>query len=406
MPVARGRFGAVLLAFGTVLLTLLVLEGAFRVGRRLQSGGGKEQGSIALYTEYDPVLGWRKRPGAAATFRRREYTAEVKINERGLRDRPRAYEANGSFRILALGDSFVEAYSVPLESSVTQVMEASLTTTDCPVEVINGGTAAWSTDQEYLFYVREGQRYGPRVVLLFFYYNDVFFNGEDTHFGTPKPLLVEEDGRLRLAQEPVPHPRTPVARRPPEEEPEPWWRSALLEWARGRLMRGAPRTHDALARLGLWTPILASEPHAQLKVYKRRLVPEVERGWESTTRIVDALRKETANRDARLLLVYVPSRMEVRDGDWELTRRRYGMREPLWDRDLVRERLREVAGAAGVLLLDLTGSLRQEDRGLSGGVYYTLDGHWNARGHQVAARELVRFLRARGWLPECVRIPS
>ena len=117
MPVARGRFGAVLLAFGTVLLTLLFLEGAFRVGRRLQSGGGKEQGSIALYTEYDPVLGWRKRPGAAATFRRREYTAEVKINEQGLRDRPRTYEASGSFRILALGDSFVEAYSVPVESS-------------------------------------------------------------------------------------------------------------------------------------------------------------------------------------------------------------------------------------------------------------------------------------------------
>jgi hypothetical protein len=116
---------------------------------------------------------------------------------------------------------------------------------------------------------------------------------------------------------------------------------------------------------------------------------------------VRALHKETATSGARLLLVYVPSRMEVRDGDWGLTRVRYGMREPMWDRDLVRERLRDVAAAVGVPLLDLTASLRSEDQGLLGGVYYTLDGHWNARGHQVAARELIRYLRVQGWLPGC-----
>jgi lysophospholipase L1-like esterase len=398
--VGARRFGTPLLVLGSVLFALLVLEVGFRVARRFR-GGGKEQGSIALYTEYDPVLGWRKRPGAGATFHRREYKTHVNVNELGLRDRPRSYEANGSFRILALGDSFVEAYSVPLEHSVTQVMERSLDTNDCHVEVINGGTAAWSTDQEYLYYLRDGQRYDPRVVLLFFYYNDVFFNGEDTYFGTPKPLLVAHEGGLRLAHEPVPHPPAPAAREPREDEPEPRWRSALLQWVRGRLMQGAPRVHDALARLGLWTPILLSEPHVQLKVYKRRLVPEIERGWESTSRIIAALQKETAARGTRLLVVYVPSRIEVRDRDWELTRIRYGMREPLWDRDLVRQRLRQLAAAEGVSLLDLTDSLRDEDRGLLGGAYYSLDGHWNPRGHQVAAREVVRSLHARGWLPDC-----
>jgi hypothetical protein len=36
---------------------------------------------------------------------------------------------------------------------------------------------------EYLFYVSEGVRYSPRVVLLFFYYNDVLYNDRD-HFAT------------------------------------------------------------------------------------------------------------------------------------------------------------------------------------------------------------------------------
>lgn len=74
-----------------------------------------------------------------------------------MRDRERSYAAApGAFRILALGDSFVEAYSVPLEDSVTQVLERSLPSSEAPIEVINGGTAGYSTGQEYSSMRRKG----------------------------------------------------------------------------------------------------------------------------------------------------------------------------------------------------------------------------------------------------------
>ena len=394
----RGALGNLALAVFSVVLVLLALEGALRVARKRQ-GSGKEEATLDRYSQRDPVLGWRKRPGARATYNRREYRVEVVINSLGLRDPERGYEAApGTFRVLALGDSFVEGYTVPLPSTTTQVLEKSLASPGCPVEVVNGATSAYSTDQEYLFYREEGFRYGPKVVILFFYYNDVYFNTVGSYFGSPKPRLSFRGPRPEPRRE-VAEP-DPLETRPAELEAPPSG-SALFAWVRERLVRGAPRTYGALARLGLWEPIREVPPRTEMKVYKRKPTPEIEKGWELTRRILEALSDEAASHGARLVVVYVPSRLEVRDADWELTRIQYGLDEK-WDRGLVLERLGGIAGAAGIPLLDLTPALRREERGALGGPYYRYDGHWNALGHRVAARELRAFLGGLKVLPPCV----
>jgi lysophospholipase L1-like esterase len=343
------------------------------------------------------IPSWAGRRVWRAGHNRREYRVEIAINGRGLRDRERAYAASpGGFRVLALGDSFVEGYSVPLEATVSQVLERSLAEPGCPVEVINGGTSAYSTDQEYLFYREEGYRYGPQVVALFFYYNDVVYN--DRRVVLRKPCRASFKGPRpeprREVQEPEPEEERPV-----EPEPPPSG-SALFAWVRDRLMRGAPRAYAALARVGIWAPVRVVPPRIEMKVYKRKPTPEIETGWEATRRILEALRDEVATHGARLMVVYVPSRMEVSDGDWELTRIRYGMDEK-WERGLVRERLQAMLGETGIPLLDLTLALQGEERGLRGGPYYRYDGHWNALGHRVAARELEAFLLRQQLLPAC-----
>lgn len=183
------------LAAASTILALGLLEGAARIARRF-AGAGKEQRSRLQYVEHDPLLGWRKRPGARVLFDRRDYRVEVVINSKGLRDRERTYERpSGTLRLLALGDSFVEGYSVPFEQSVGQVLERSIRTPACSVEVINGGTAAYSTDQEYLFYRSEGARYGAQLVLLFFYLNDIPYNTSTESAHVPKPRLSFRGGR-------------------------------------------------------------------------------------------------------------------------------------------------------------------------------------------------------------------
>jgi lysophospholipase L1-like esterase len=53
--------------------------------------------------------------------------------------------------------------------------------------------------------------------------------------------------------------------------------------------------------------------------------------------------------------------------------------------------MREFCAAAGIAFLDLTPALEQA--AASGRpVYFADDAHWNAAGHDVAARELAKFL--------------
>src|SRR5688572_33150429 len=120
------------LAAGAVAVSLLLAEGAARLVAR-SAGGGKEQLERNRYTEYDPVLGWRKKPGAQVAYHRREYDAEYRVNSPGLRGPERAYEKTpGVPPVLALGDSFVEAFTADEASTLTTRLEAQLAGRDAP----------------------------------------------------------------------------------------------------------------------------------------------------------------------------------------------------------------------------------------------------------------------------------
>jgi hypothetical protein len=388
------------LSLATLAVVLVLMEGFARVviGRR---GGGKEQNEYAQYQVHDPVLGWRNKPNARVFFHRREYEVELRTNAQGLRDRERSYEGS-AFRVLALGDSFLEGYSVPFEASVTHLVEKRLSGPGCPIEVINGGVANYSTDQEYLAYRQEGVRYHPRIVVLFFYYNDVLATTSSIQYGRPKPVLDFRATPPAVANAPVPPPPAPPSPAAPTGRVRAGDGSVLWEWTKERLQR-VPRVYSALAKLGLVRPFRPTYPPHELDVYWRQGTPEVDRAWRQVDRILGALASETVAHDARFFVAYIPSRFEVNDRDLELTRIWYGLDEASWGRAPVLRRLRGIADARGFPVLDLTAALRSVDRRFGRGPYYQYDGHWTAIGHQAAATAIAQWLGARGWLPPCVR---
>jgi lysophospholipase L1-like esterase len=346
-----------------------------------------------LYTEYDPVLGWRHVPGAHAEFPQGSYT----INSRGLRDLERPYEPPpGTERVLVLGDSFAEGYSVEFRDCVSRRLEADLAGPGRRVEVINGGVVGYSTDQELLFYRDEASRYGARTVVLFFFYNDILGNVLDRIDRAPKPRFTCDEPTLRLTATPLPPP-------PPRGEarlhlPPPYpWHSAALEWLRKRLS-ALPRAYDAAARLGLWSRFEPREAPPELRFFSRE-PPEVDaRAWGCTQRLLGALAGEVASHGARLLVAYVPSKMEVSERDWGLTRLEYEIDERDWDLGKVARDLEATGADKGYPVLDLTPVLKSADNPILGGPYHVHGGHWNALGHRVAARSVADFLRRRGWV--------
>ncbi len=386
-----------LLVAASVTVGLVGLETWARFLRN-QPALDRKHNERAQYTLFDTTLGWVKRPGARVTYKRPEYQVEVAINSWGLRDPERAPDAAARTRVLALGDSFVEGYSVPLASTVTQVLERRLRAGGQDVDVINGGTGGYSTDQEYLFYQGEGLKYDPRVVLLFFYYNDVLLNARRNYFGAPKPQLRADASTLVAVNLPLSPPRAKEQRSeaPPQEPPERS-ASALYDYVRDRLMRGAPRAYNHLAALGLWPALRGQKPAETLEAYALERSDAMRRGWAVVGGVLRALRDDCERRGAHVLVVYVPARFEIDDSVWDLQRIAYTLDERGYDRRVVARRLSKAADEAQVELLDLTEPLSRAE-GFWTPTYYRLDGHWNERGHRVAAFEIERVVRARGWL--------
>src|SRR6185503_10484818 len=69
-----------------------------------------------LFVEYDSLRGWRNVPNMVGRYVTKEYTVEMSYNERGYRGPLLPYhKPRGVHRILVLGDSFVEGYTVALD---------------------------------------------------------------------------------------------------------------------------------------------------------------------------------------------------------------------------------------------------------------------------------------------------
>jgi hypothetical protein len=388
----RARLGGVLLnlivAACSVALTLAAFEGAARYWARRHSGDAGSVRDPPL--RFDPSLGWRQPPGGEAVLQRAEYRTHIRINSHGLRGPECAYQKTaGRRRVLLLGDSFVEGYTVAESATVGSLLESTLSATGGAWEVLNGGTHGWSTDQEYLFWREEGVRYEPDDVVLFFYYNDLA--GNVSADGKPR---FEADGRggLHLVNAPVPRPADgdEDAGRSRPFYLLPWRGSMALRLLSNRTSEGSPDLHRLLARAGLVVPAPEGPPPKELWPFGAVYRTETDEMWDRTTAILALLARDVRTAGARLFVFYVPARFEVDERAWSLTRKRYRL-GPRWKPDRVAERLRAACGELALPLLDPRAELIAEER--SGRrAYFPQDGHWTEAGHAAAAAVVARAL--------------
>ena len=385
------RRGALLPNVGLGILSLAlaaaVLEAGARLwARRLEGEAGTVREPLL---RFDAALGWSKPPGAQAVLRRFEYRTALRINSHGLRGPERPYERPaGTRRVLLLGDSFAEGYTVSEEATVASVLERALCAGGSAWDVVNAGTHGWSTDQEYLFWREQGVRYRPDHVVLLFYYNDLAGNVR----ADGKPWFAVEDGGLSLHNSPVPRPPDGEARgeRAKPFRLQPWRGSMALRLLSNRTSLGNPALHRLLAGGGLVEPDDPGPLPAELFPFRAVHRRESDEMWSRTTALLRALAREVEGAGARLLVFYVPARFEVNERAWELTRQRYRL-GPRWKPERVAERLRAECAGLGLVLIDPREELRaRESSGRP--AYYPRDGHWTEAGHETAAGLIARKL--------------
>ena len=395
MSRARSLLANAGLAAASLLVGALLVEGAARAWVSASLARARRQTPPLPLSRYHAVLGWDKTPGASQNVHRSEFDITLQFNSKGLRGPERDYaKPAGTRRVLILGDSFAEGYYVDESQTVRAVLEELLDGEACGRwEVINGGTIAYSTDQEYLFYKTEGHRYGAEAVVLLFYYNDLYYNASALGpGGEPKPYF-EVDGRTLVPRNsPIPAPTKGLLNRqePGMPAPKPWRGSIALRLLSNRTVDGSPRLHGVLARLGLVEPV-SSEPPKEYWPFGRDHAREVNDMWERTHRILAALKTDVESHGGRFAVLYVPVRFEVNDAVWQLTRERYRLGRR-WEVDRVFERLQEVCRDLDIPLIDPREPLRRSER--SAAAYYTRDVHWNAVGNAIAAHAAEPLARA------------
>jgi lysophospholipase L1-like esterase len=344
----KGRRGC-----GFLLLNVLVIALILEIGFR-----------IAFRDFFPPRLfephaqfGHFHRPNVEGIQRTAEYESHIKINSRGLRDQEYPYEKpEGVFRVLVMGDSFVEGLQVEAEDTFPKVLETRLAqSSPLPVEVINAGVSRYGTSEAVLFFEAEGINYQPDLVIYALYPNDITDN-------IASDLFRLEDGELI---------RQPIQIDPMERVRGFFYdTSYLYRVGLSIVLKLQQQQDETLIETG-WGLVLP--------IYRADLQPREQDAWALEAALLTQLRNDAG--EIPVMVVYLPEQFQTEDVLWEQVRRS----DEVLDRDAPNHQLAAII-PAGVTFLDLSEEFRQ--RGQGAALYYDVDGHFNEAGHALAAQLL------------------
>ncbi len=390
-----------------VVIGIFVAAVVLEVGLRL-TGFKTSSTTSKQYTRYHPMFGWEKIPNGGGWFHRPEYRTYLRFNSKGLRDQEYTYDkGENAFRILILGDSFVEGYSVGADELLTEVLEGNLNKAPLGLqfEVLNGGTSGYSTDQEFLFFREEGVKYKPDLVILMMFHNDIYYNLQPVYRGYPKPFFLLQDGKLDLTNVPVPPKREQRYKGQSKDTPaRPGGVKGIVKRAANnflvyrilgqKIRLNLPGLAEYLTKVGLMREGPTRRPRTipeELSVFARKDTPSFMAAWAVTEAILNEFSRLTRASGAQLILFLIPDKIQVYAANWEATQKTYGISAKEWDLDKPNRKIKEIARRLGLQVLDplpaFQHATNQGER-----LYYRQDGHWNAAGHSLAARIIHRYL--------------
>jgi lysophospholipase L1-like esterase len=113
--------------------------------------------------------------------------AQFDTNSKGLRDREFSYEKPpGRLRIMMLGDSFTVGWGAKFDETFPKRIERMYANRGIQTDAINTGVGNYNTIQEVQYYLTEGYKYNPDIVVLNFTFNDA----EPVPVSYPPPTIL------------------------------------------------------------------------------------------------------------------------------------------------------------------------------------------------------------------------
>jgi hypothetical protein len=285
------------------------------------------------YLTRHPTYGHYHPPNYSGWIRREEYLVHVQTNAVGQRGREMPLDKPpGVFRVLVLGDSFVEAIQVAEHERFIARLQATFDTIKGQrFEVIDGGCGGWGTAQEYLYLRDDGMRYAPDLVIL------AFFVGNDVPNNS---LALELDGRAELTLKPyfrpnehgwleLVEPRV-AAPTPPEQLAFSLReRSVLYNVAETGVFQKLS-LDDQWARWRDLDAVVELRRQQEDELFRPTGSEGWEEAWGITDRLIGMVKGQASAHGSDFALVAIPTRTQVVESEWrELAGRDRGRRAGL-----------------------------------------------------------------------------
>ena len=396
----------VLLPIASLSLSLLVVEVALRWRYPIRQS--------TLQTIFDSRVGLILKPGSEMqNTNYSDYSLRQRANSLGFLDRePPGAKEPGTIRILALGDSFVEAQQVPIADKFHVLLEGMLAKRfpGRRFETAALGRSGAGTSAELAYYETYGRAFRPDIVVVVFVHNDFADNSpllESIYYGnqpehSPWPLFEPGDsGRFRQLTPDSAFSRELIdIQRVPEiafglRKRLGW--SSLVQWVttvadRRWRLNYARQTELETRRLAR----LRTDPRYASRLAGWRYPNDLNRNdmffakemppvFEEAEAITDhafALLAEAGRRDGFRLVVLAIPPCSVTPW-WKRDQR------AIVDKGQLR-RLQRIAARHDVPVLDLaTAFAKRGDPKLA---EWPHDSHWNQTGHRWTAEAIAEFI--------------
>ena len=331
------------------------------------------------YTEFDSILMYKHIPDFEVKYFRQEYSNYIKFNSKGLRDYEYSYEKpKDVYRILVLGSSFTQAIQVPLDKTYENVLEKKLNSKlKGKYEVINGAVGGYGTAQELFFLRTEGLKYNPDIILLDFSMRDITENAIS-------PLVSIENGKI------VEH--IPVKASLPKK--------ILLFCSRYSQLCSLIQTvalNDASKNKFLNFIMLNSGSGSSIKgtltkgdLFYKNYNLEADAAVKETFLLVMEIKGITDKNKIPLVMFIIPHREQVDDGKYKEFIMENNLNEKELEYDKVQKLAVKFAKDNDINVFDMLPYFRQKN--INNTFYYSIDGHWNFQGHELAANLLYGYL--------------
>lgn len=335
----------------------------------------------------------------------KEGYSEGRFNSHGFRDYERTIEKPSDvFRILVLGDSYVEALQVQLEDSFTVQLEKLLNAkaSSLRFEVLSLGHSGFGTADEYVRYLNFGVDYQPDLVILAFLTGNDFRNNSrmlnreginfyyvlDNHHKLvlDRSLIDEYQDSLTLPKRLFQVIKTHSRLLALISE-----RMYLLKLQRSEAAKGKSGTEGRQNQsLNLFS---------DLNIYRTDLPPEWKEAVEITREIIVKFKQSVEQHGSRFLLLTLSNAEQVHPEVGAELKNNYKID---FDFDQPDRLLEEFARQHQVPFLKLMPDLRRHH--LQTGEFLhgfgsRHQGHWNQIGHRRAAQLTFQFLKDQHLLP-------